>query len=383
MIGATDEAALLQDWTCAVIGSLEELGRSERSWHELADRARARPFQGYDWHVAWLATLGAAAGYLPRIVLLHQGGRLVGVLPLAWRRRLGLGILDWSGHGVTDYNEALLDPAVDAPVALAALWRAAAGGRGLHVARLTHLPPDSLTTAFFAPRAARTMAGESTWTLSLPQDGRTAWLARMPAKLRTNHRRCLRRLDEIDARFCEWSPGEPTAPYLDALVAQKRAWSRAMGVPTILDQAAGEAFVRAVAERLAARDALHLAGLRIGDRFIACMLNFVSHGTLYGYTVTRDQAWNHLGPGRTLILDLIGNCCERRLAQIDLLGGDQEFKQRFGFQPTQLCNLTLSCGPIGRAVLAARRVIEATGGQGLLTRLAAGRAPAPASREPG
>ena len=73
-----------------------------------------------------------------------------------------------------------------------------------------------------------------------------AWLARLPAKLRTNHRRCLRRLDEIDARFCEWSPGEPMAPYLDALVAQKRAWSRATGVATILDQTAGAAFVRAV-----------------------------------------------------------------------------------------------------------------------------------------
>ena len=374
-----DEAACLEDWTCAVIGSLQELSGCERSWHELEDRAHARPFQGFDWHVAWLTTLGAAAGYRPRIVLLRRGGRLVGVLPMAWRRRLGLGILDWSGHGVTDYNEALLDPELDAQAALAALWQAAAGGYGIDVARLTHLPPDSPGMAFFAPRAARAAAGESTWTLSLPQGGRAAWLAQLPSKLRANHLRCLRRLAEVDARFRVWSPGEPMAPYLDALTEQKRAWSATTGVTTILDRAAGEAFVRTAAERLAARHALHLAGLWVGGRFIACTLNFVQHGTLYGYMVARDQTWNRVSPGQSLVLDLIGSCCDRQLARVDLLGGDQEFKQRFGFQPTQSRNLTLSCGPVGRAALAARRVIEATGGQWLITRLAAGRSSASAA----
>jgi CelD/BcsL family acetyltransferase involved in cellulose biosynthesis len=56
---------------------------------------------------------------------------------------------------------------------------------------------------------------------------------------------------------------------------------------------------------MAAQDALHLAALRAGDQFVACMLSFVGNGTLYAYTVSRDEAWNRFSPGQILFMKLI------------------------------------------------------------------------------
>src|SRR5690349_18876633 len=102
---------------CEIVDSAGAFLALAAPWRELAGRARVRPFQEHGWHAAWLATLGAAEGWQPHAAVLRDGGggRLLGVLPLVRRRqRGGLRVLKWSGTGVIDYCDAILDPAVPA-----------------------------------------------------------------------------------------------------------------------------------------------------------------------------------------------------------------------------------------------------------------------------
>lgn len=347
--------------TTLVVDSLDALDRWEQPWRELADRVHARPFQRFGWHAAWLSTLGRASGYRPRVALLCHGSRLVGLLPLAQRVQHGLRILEWSGHGATDYNDALLDPDIDPSSALSTLTRAAFA-RGGDVARLTHVPPDSPCDRFLASRSVHIVAGETTWVVSLPRAGGKAWLASRSAKLRANYNRSLRKLAESGVTFHVWSPPEPIAPFLDVLLAQKRAWFAEAGVSTFFDKPAGPAFIHAAAEKLAAEGALHLAALRTADgRLVACTLNLLGRGTLYGYTVSRDPAWNRFSPGQALIVRLIEWCCDHGIERVDLLGGDQELKLRLGCQPVSLRNHMVPCSVVGRGVLGAWRLAKAAG----------------------
>lgn len=361
----------MASWTGDVVGGLDALASLERPWRELAERAAARPFQSFAWHAAWLATLGAASGHRPHLAVLREGERLLGVLPLARRSHRGLRLLEWSGHGMTDYNDVLLDPEIDAGAALPALWRTALA-RGADIARLTHLPPGSPVDAFLTARSVRTTPGETTWAVPLAGVDADAWLAGLSAGLRRNFHRYTRKLEEAGVSLWVWSPAEPAAPFLEALVAQKRSWFREAGQSSFLDGPAGPAFLRAAAEGMAGRGGLHLAALRAGDRFVACMLSFVGHRTLYAYTVSRDQAWNRFGPGQILFMQLIRWCCENGFDRADLLGGDQDFKPRLGCRPTLLrCHL-LPCSLAGWAALAAWRAAGAWTGRAPMAAKASG-----------
>lgn len=110
---------------------------------------------------------------------------------------------------------------------------------------------------------------------------------------------------------------------------------------------------------MAAQGALHLAAMRAGDQFVACMLSFAGEGTLYAYMVSRDRAWDRLSPGQTLFAQLIRWCGDNGFSEVDLLCGDQAFKQRLGARPVILRNHLLPCSPLGRVALAAWKVARA------------------------
>jgi CelD/BcsL family acetyltransferase involved in cellulose biosynthesis len=256
---------------------------------------------------------------------------------------------------MTDYNAAILAPDLDPPAAHAALWRAAVAG-GAELARRTHVVPGSPTDRFLAARGGHAAPGETSWAVDLDGTDGGSWIAGLSVGLRRNFQRYTRKLEGEGVGFWVWSPGEPIGPFLEALVAQKRAWFHRTGQRSFLDGPAGPAFLEDAAARMVARRALHLSALRLGDRFVACMLSFRGRRTLYAYTVSRDEAWNQFGPGQLLFMHLIRWCADQGIARVDLLGGDHDFKPCLGCRPTRLHNHVLPCSPVGRAALAVRRL---------------------------
>lgn len=108
--------------------------RLEWEWGELA-AATSRGFGARpSYALSWFRELGKGQ---MSVATLHRGGQLVGLLPLHRRRRMGLTVHRWLGHGLGTVGEGLFHSPGDAKTLLAGLRR-----RGM-LLELTHLCEDS------------------------------------------------------------------------------------------------------------------------------------------------------------------------------------------------------------------------------------------------
>src|SRR5689334_18934176 len=251
-------------------------------------------------------------------------------MPLARRRYRGLRLLEWSGARVTDYGDALLDPAADARRLLQGLWGAVRARGGFDVARLGQVRLDAACTPLVAGLQHWVETRECSYVLPIRGAAVRDWLEGRSGNLRKDLRRRARRAAEAGLEFWAWSPGEPWRPALDALVAQKRARIAAGIERGVLATEAGMAFVHALAEATAERGWLHLCALRADGAFAAYDFGFLKEGVLYSYLASYDPAWASLGPGQVLLARMVALCHERGLRALDLLLSEGDEKVPFG-----------------------------------------------------
>src|SRR5215212_11995993 len=91
------------------IGSEAEMRDLVPAWTALWRRAPgATPFQSPAWLLAWWRHFGTGA---PRVLTARAGEGLVGILPLYELREPGVCKLLPIGIGLSDYIDALVDPA--------------------------------------------------------------------------------------------------------------------------------------------------------------------------------------------------------------------------------------------------------------------------------
>ncbi|MBV9912394.1 MAG: hypothetical protein JOZ93_07445 [Sinobacteraceae bacterium] len=105
-----------------LIETLAEFAQLQEGWSRLACMAHAPPFQTYQWCHAWVRSIGAAQGYLPRVAAAWWDTHLVGILPLVHRSYRGIRLLEWIGARVSDYCDALVHPAYDRALLLRTMW---------------------------------------------------------------------------------------------------------------------------------------------------------------------------------------------------------------------------------------------------------------------
>lgn len=101
------------------VSTAEGLAALEAEWHSLAESCAAQPFAQPAVALPWWRHLGKGR---PLVVTVRQGGRLVGLAPLHCRRRGGLDVVRFVGHGMGAVGELLIAP--DAGVGVAeAIWQ--------------------------------------------------------------------------------------------------------------------------------------------------------------------------------------------------------------------------------------------------------------------
>ena len=164
----------------------------EAEWNELFARA-GRPeqmFQTFNWLWHWANHFTAANADALAIVTIRAGGRLVGVVPLAIERVLGLRQLVFMGAPVSQYGDAVVDTDhCDGATLERALTFAAATARA-DVMRLAKVREDAAMAGALGRLKATLTSAEEAPAIDMTKAGSMAvYETRFSTKARKNHRR--------------------------------------------------------------------------------------------------------------------------------------------------------------------------------------------------
>ena len=286
----------------------------------------ATPFQLPHWLVPWWRQFGTG---MPRIVTARAEERLIGVLPLYELHEPGCIKLLPIGISVSDYIDALADPAY--PELTSALLAATRDIPGWQECHLPDLPPDSALGRAAAPLglAETRQPGPCCPVLALPLD---------PADLATIvPRKTLRDVRQAHAR------GETLGPVAidtadlatidlaldDLFRLHEERWHQ-RGEPGVLADPAVRAFHRDAARAFCEAGVLRLYRLRISDTVAGVYYGFQHSGNAYAYLGGFDPEMTRLSPGAQLLDHAIRAAITEGAREFHFLRGGESYKYAWG-----------------------------------------------------
>ena len=292
-------------------------------WEALWRRAGSPPFQSTAWLMPWWGAFGTGQ---PRVATARVAGALVGLLPLyllgegAERKLLPIGI------GITDYCDALIDPAAP-PGTAAALLHAAlahAPADGVTSCTLPDLPPGAALLGAAAPPGWREVALPDTPCPVLTRGDP------VPAGQLRNLRQSRHRADRCGGWTAEVGPASEAPDLWAWLTGMHQARWTALGEPGVLADPAVLAFHTAAVPALAAAGLLQLQVLRIAGRVAAVYHTLLAPGRLYFYLSAFDAEQAFASPGTLLLGAILERAAADGVGELHFLRGAEGYKYAWG-----------------------------------------------------
>ncbi len=291
-------------------------------WDALWHRAGRAPFQSTAWLLSWWAAFGTGQ---PRVAVLRVDGVLRGLLPMyrldegPERKLLPIGI------GLTDYCDALVDPAAP-PATATALLRAVlayAASEGVTSCTLADLPPGAALRDAVAAPGWREQASPQTPCPVLT----------LPGVIPAGQLRNLRQSRHRAARMGGWSAEVATDAVAawQALAALHQARWTGLGQPGgVLADPAVLAFHALAVPRLATEGVIRMQVLRIGGQVAAIYHTLAAPGRLCFYLSGFDAAYALASPGTLLLGAIIERAAVDGIGELHFLRGDEGYKYAWG-----------------------------------------------------
>jgi CelD/BcsL family acetyltransferase involved in cellulose biosynthesis len=307
----------------------EGLFRLRAEWESLWQRdPAATPFQSPLWLLAWWRFFGTSD---PLVLTAREGGELVAILPLYILKEAGCRKLLPIGVGLSDYIDALVDPAADAPVDL--FIAAIAEMPGWDECWLPDLAPDAALVkakAAGAPGLTDRFTGAPPCPV-LPLSGNPARLDKMvPRKRLRDLNRLRRRAAGAGNVVIETIAGEGLDAAMDDLFRlHGRRW-HTRGEAGLCSDPQTQGFHRMAARGLLAAGMLRLYRLSIEGAALAVCYGFAAKGSACAYLSGFDPSQLRLSPGRLIIGHAIEEASAERAMSFDFLRGDERYKYGWG-----------------------------------------------------
>lgn len=319
------------------------------TWDELVDAGgHTTPFLSYDW--MWCCWHALRRGERAEIVVVEEGGRPIGLVPLMHRceRRSGLnvrclGILASPDTAATDVL------AVSEPTPVVTAFLNHLGERSdWDVFEIQKLPVGSPTL----PVLERLLHGRFRWrrhgALSSPYLSiRGEWAAfwrdfatvRMKKTLRNVQNR-LQRAGRVTVE--EHRKVDPEGRVVDeAIELSRRSWKADQGVAIATMDRMPE-FFRELSRRAALRGWLSLWFLRLDGRLIAAEYQLQAAGTVHALRADFDADYAHLSPGTALAFAIVRALFERGdVHEYDMGPGLNDYKLRWATGTHETVSLQL------------------------------------------
>ena len=305
-------------------------------WQRLWQRATAAtPFQSPEWLLSWWECFGNS-----RLVIAtaREGDELIAILPLYFLEAAGRRMLLPFGISLSDYIDALVDPA---PRSLVNQLLASLVGipdwDELYIPDLQ--PSAALLTADCPDLLEERADGESCPVLSLPSSVEGLRGA-VPRKTLRDLRQARRRAAEM---------GEVTVAHANAATLHQfiheffrlheLRWQRLKGHGVCFDPIVRE-FHLGAARRMLDAGMLRLYLLRLGNTPLAAYYGFTARGTAYAYLSGFDPDYGELSPGAQVVRHAIEEAIREGAREFHFLRGGEPYKFAWGAvdrRNTSLC----------------------------------------------
>lgn len=318
----------MADLRLEVLDSAATLRANADAWDDLWQRSDVTmPTVCAGPAALWIDTF--AAKNRARILLVWQGNRLVGALPLV-QRRLGrvipigdLSLNPWSPNG-----ELLLDVEADRTAVLQRIAEAICEGPW-PLAWFEMVPCHSPRWTGLAEALARRDAiidirpGYEIGRVSLQQPFET-YMAARPKNLRRSIRKDLKRLEcegRVELRLLDrLTPEEVENALFEAFTMEDSGWKGKAETSVLRNSGIFEFYLRQ-AELLSRQGLLRVAFLQCGGQAISFEMGWLGKGVYHSFKVGYDETFRKFGPGHLLRYHLIeAGCRDPDLYFVDFQG---------------------------------------------------------------
>jgi CelD/BcsL family acetyltransferase involved in cellulose biosynthesis len=334
-----------------ILRTTEELESFRPEWERLwSEDPNATPFQHPAWLVPWWHCFGQDEA---KAVVLRRDGRPVAFLPFyiypepdSGKHRLLM-----IGASTTDYLDGNFAPecAVEDVSEAIHFLREHDGWDTMNV---TQVRPHSLLAQALLPTSARKFHGERCWRIPV------ARVPDLPAKLRRNvmyYRNRAERRGTLDFRMADASSWRD---YFAALTEQHTAHWRERGSDGVLASPRVQAWHREAIPQLLKSGLLRLCALHLDGVVIAVAYSLIDgaarpHRAQYFYLHTYSPNHAELRPGTLLLAFAMERAADEGIEAIDLLRGDEAYKQLWPSEPVPTLGFALPSKAMEHATQAA------------------------------
>jgi CelD/BcsL family acetyltransferase involved in cellulose biosynthesis len=324
----------------STIASLDEGLRVE--WNRLAG---PKVFRRFEWAQSWLETFGVDCE--PHVALVRTaGGELVGVAPFCLRRMssstTALEIIG-GGKACGDDLSILAGDSWTEPVGrVIADWLLEDRGAGhwdeLWMSGVSEAEPGVAVLGDHFAKSSCDMlriSDQSRWACQLPSTLEN-YLSRLGKSSRRLARQVLKRLDHEPQTFSlDIAHDDDSRQELLAQAARlhELRWESSRGGGCFAHQHFAP-FVEDVTRQWLEEGMLRLAVLKIANVPAAAAIGVLNAGVLSIYLTGRDPRFDDRHAGWMLNFALVRLAIESGVHTVDMLRGDEEYKQRLGGRPT-------------------------------------------------
>jgi CelD/BcsL family acetyltransferase involved in cellulose biosynthesis len=308
----------------AGVSALEAM---REEWSALCDRAAgATPFQRPEWLIPYCRAFGVER---PVALTIRERGKLVALAPVVTYPDGGRRVVTLLGGGISDYQDALVDPAWDRR-GDDVLDLVSAFARRADALLLEHLPAASpLRSAASRAHGVPEAAPDGVCpVLALPPDASRLEAALDP-RLAENLRYARRRLARAGAVLTT-AREHDLDQHLEALFSVHEARWSARGRSGVLAAPALRRFHAEVARGMHGCGALRLHVLWLEGRPIAAFHGFSYRGRVYYYIGGFDPAHRAASPGTFVIAHAVEAAIAEGAREFDFLRGPERYKYEWG-----------------------------------------------------
>ncbi|WP_229676621.1 GNAT family N-acetyltransferase [Corynebacterium marinum] len=328
----------------------------EEQWEDLAQRHSTRFSSRPSYGLSWFRALGK--GDLA-VATVHQGNRLVALLPLHARSRAGIFVHRLLGHGRGTIGEALAEDTASLDELVVGLHHAGV------VLELTHLPEDSPLT--------RALLDHGGWTVEYETDEHCPVIDLPPGSTPRDVRsgKTLRRFRVARERI-----GEQFGPVGFVVVRTpeelREAWPEMARVARISREADPDRRVNLLgdgygdfAEHFLTREAeggqLLVVGLTVGSTWVGVNIAFQTGGRVEGWFTRFDPAYNRLLPGHQMLEHLVALHDDLGFTVVDEMIGRGAYKQDWQTSEYRVGTVVAAPAARSRMIPLVRKINEITG----------------------